>query len=397
MTSRDPSILVYFQAATTPEKAHGARPDPGLHGANASALAFKAVIFFWIVVLMSVIVLLTAEIGQAGTPISLYRSFAGNLDYVGTGGTLRTQANGVNACAVTTSGTSTLSGIPAGASIRAAYLYWAGSYSVSGGSTRTTPDFAVSFDGQNVTADRSFTETFAYNGTDYDFFSGVKDVTAIVSARGNGTYTFANLSVNTGTPHCAVQAVVAGWSLVVIYEHASQPLRVVNVFDGFEYYRGSEIVLAPSNFQIPTSPIDGKHSCISWEGDVENSAPLNGFTENLLFNGNPLIDSYNPLNNQFNSSINFLGSTNAYGVDFDAYDISPYLTAGDTSAISAYRSGGDLVLLSAEVISVTNTPVADLSIVKSHTGTFTSGQNGEYRLVVSNAGRKNKVAGCYWG
>ncbi len=386
MTPRESVYSAPLLAATMPEGKHGKQPGSGLHGSKGSGTAFNAIIFFWAVVLMVVLVLLTAEIGQAGTPITLYRSFAGNMNYVGAGGTLRTQPNTINACAVTNSGSASLLGLPPGGVVRAAYLYWAGSFSPASGSTQTTPDNTVTFEGQSLFADRAFTETFNYNGIAYDFFSGVKDVSSIVAARGNGLYSFADLSVNTGAPHCGVQAVVAGWSLVVIYEDATEPLRVVNVFEGFQYYRGSEIVLTPSNFQIPSSPIDGKHSVISWEGDVENSAPFNGFTENLLFNGNPLVDGYNPLNNQFNSTINFLNTNNSHGVDFDAYDISAYLTAGDTSAVSAYRSGGDLVLLSAEVISVTNTPVADLTIVKSHTGTFTAGQNGSYRIVVSNRG-----------
>ena len=52
-------------------------------------------------------------------------SFAGNIDYVATGGTLRT--SDTNACAVTTSSNGTLSGIPVGATITKAYLYWGGS------------------------------------------------------------------------------------------------------------------------------------------------------------------------------------------------------------------------------------------------------------------------------
>jgi uncharacterized repeat protein (TIGR01451 family) len=44
------------------------------------------------------------------------------------------------------------------------------------------------------------------------------------------------------------------------------------------------------------------------------------------------------------------------------------------------------VLLSAEVFSVTNTSTADLSLAKTHSGNFTTGQSGAYTLVVSNAG-----------
>jgi len=324
----------------------------------------------------------------AGTPVQLYESFAGNINYIVTAGTLRTQPNSINACSVTNSGSASLSGLPAGATVLAAYLYWAGSYSTQTGSTRTTPDFDITFETQNLTADRTFTETFYYDATDtdYDYFSGVKDVTGIVSAKGSGTYTFSNLSVNTGTPHCASQAVLSGWSLVVIYEDAGEYQRVVNLFDGFMYHRGSEITLTLSNFRIPATPVDGKMSHISWEGDVENSDPLNGFTENLIFNGNQLTDGYNPANNQFNSTINTLGTSASYGVDVDTYDTNSYLNPGDTSYIATFRTGGDLVLLSAEIISVTNTDICDLSITKSHTGDFVVGQTGEFRMAVSNNG-----------
>jgi len=329
----------------------------------------------------------------AGTPVELYQSFAGNVNYIVTGGTLRTQPNGVDSCSVTNSSSALLSGLPADAAILAAYLHWAGSYSTESGSTQTTPDYDITFESQSLTADRAFTETFYYDAifTDFDFFAGVKDVTGIVSAKGNGTYAFSNLSVNTGIPHCASSAVLSGWALVVIYEDAGEYQRVVNLFDGFMYHRGSEISLTRSNFRIPLSPVDGKMTHISWEGDVENSAPLDGFTENLLFKGNQLIDGYNPSNNQFNSTINTLSTNTSYGVDMDTYPISSYLSPGDTSYISTFSTGGDLVLLSAEIISVTNTDICDLSIAKSHTGNFVVGQTEEFRINVDNNGPNDET------
>jgi len=333
------------------------------------------------------IVLFSMLNAYAGTPISLYESLAGNLNYTGTGGTLRTDSNGGDACAVTNSDSASLSGIPTGATVVAAYLYWAGSYSTDGGSTQTAPDSDITFEGTDLSADRTFVETFNYFGIDYDFFSGFKDVTGLVTS--NGTYTFSNLSVNSGDPHCVRAAVVAGWSLLVIYEETVDPrLRVINIFDGFEYHRGSSISVTPDNFVIPSDPsdIDGKMSHISWEGDVENSDPLNGYSEQLLFNGNALTDGLNPSNNQFNSTINLLGTSASYGVDFDTYDITGYLSPDDTSATSTFSSGGDLVLLSAEIISVTNTPVADLAASKTHTGNFVAGQEGVYTITVTNNG-----------
>ena len=313
------------------------------------------------------------------------------MDYVVAGGSLRTQSNGGNACAVGTQDTAVLSGIPAGSTISAAYLYWAGS--------GPTPDNVVTLNGSTVNASRTFTETYVGGGLNLPFFSGFADVTSLVS--GNGSFTFGGLTVtNTnlggGQSFCSVQAVLAGWGLVVIYENSAEPLRVINLFDGFQQFRGSQVNLAPNNFVIPNTGIDGKIGVLSWEGDVENSAPLGGVTENLVFNGQSvapvaLTDGFNPLNNQYNSTINGAGASNSWGVDFDTYDISPYLTAGDTTAATTYASGGDLVLLSLEIISVTNAPAADLALAKSHVGDFSISALNEFLLNVSNNGPSSAV------
>ncbi len=312
------------------------------------------------------------------TPVTLSQSFAGNFDFVVTGGTLRTQAN-PNSCTVTNSGTGALSGIPASATIHRAFLYWAGSGSTS--------DLNVTFNGSNFTASRSFTESVG-GGSPRDWFGGFVDITSsnIVQTTRNGTYTFSNLTVDNGGNHCTIATVLSGWGLVVIYEDNAEPLRVINLFDGLQNFRGSALTLTPNNFQIPSSPIDGQLAVLTWEGDLENSAPLGGFNENLVFNGATLSDALNPVNNQYNSVTNAIPSTTTFGVDFDVYDISSLLTAGDTSASTTYSSGGDRVLLGLELISVTNVPVADLAIAKSHTGDFSAGQQESYALSVSNNG-----------
>ena len=327
-----------------------------------------------------------AEIAVAGTPVSLFQSFAGNLQFTGTAGTFRSQSNAGNACALNATAPATLSGLPAGASVQAAYLYWAGSM-LNATDVDTTVTFQTPAATSNLTADRTFTETFTLGGTNYRFFSGFEDVTALVGAAGNGAYTLSNLTVHTGSPHCGSQAVVAGWSLVVVYGRAAEPLRVINVFDGFEFFRGSAINLTPSNFMTPPSP-DGRIGHISWEGDIENSSDLGGFSEALRFEGNTLTDGQNPSNNQFNSTVNLTGSNGVYGVDFDVYDVTSLMdpAGGETSYSSTYSSGADLVLLTAEVISVTNTPVADLAISKTHSGDFGIGVQGTYTILISNNG-----------
>lgn len=150
----------------------------------------------------------------ADTPVELYESHAGNVNFVGGQKTRRTQPNSGNACAVmpaNNSDTTNISGIPAGATIRAAHLYWAGSFSTASGSTRTTPDYNVTFEGNSIVADRQYTAD--YDATE-QYFNGAEDVTAIVQARSNpnGSYSFSGLSVNTAAPHCTYAVVMAGWA-----------------------------------------------------------------------------------------------------------------------------------------------------------------------------------------
>lgn len=318
-------------------------------------------------------------------PVAFYQSFAGNIDFQMTGASMRRWPNNRNACRLVNSRSADLVNIPAGATIRAAYLYWAGSGAAA--------DNQVVFQGTTVTASRTFTETFVNGGTAYPFFSGFADVTSMVN--GNGTYTLRGLTVDNGQPYCSVQAVVSGWSLVVIYEQAAEPLRVINLYDGFQFFRAGVIQLTPSNFQIPAEGCDDSGECkwgvLTWEGDVENSASLNGFTEDLFVNGVRMTTAVNPPNNQFNSTIDLLGTRpnppgNAtYGIDIDIYSPLP-IPPGAASAGTRYQSGQDLVLLSAQVFSVRNTPVADLAITKSHTGDFTVGRQETYTLRVTNNG-----------
>lgn len=352
--------------------------------------------------LQIIILLCISTYTFADTPVTLLESYAGYLNYVGTEGTRRTLSNDDDSCAVLAqdaTNTASISGIPAGATIRAAHLYWAGSFSTEERSTQTTTDYSVVFEGSTITAptNRRYTANYSIGEFSLDYYSGVADVTSIVTSRSdpNGSYSFSGLSVNTDGQHCDTEAVVAGWSLVIIFENQStEDLRVINLFEGLQAFRGSSITLHPSNFRIPNSPINGKLSQITWEGDVGNSSELDGFTEQLTFNSVVLSDGANPADNQFNSVSTILsalpatGSTdnNSYGIDFDTFEVGPYLSEGDTSATTTYSSGGDLVLLSSEIISVTNTAVSDLAITKTHTGTMTIGQNGTYTISVTNNG-----------
>lgn len=312
-------------------------------------------------------------------PITRFARFTGNVNFVATGGSIRTQADGVDSCAVGATSSRALSGVPAGATIIAAYLYWGGSGS--------SVDASVTLNGNAVSASRTFQAVYDNAGTDLPFFGGFADVTNRVS--GNGTFTFGGLTVNTGAPHCSVAAVQGGWGLIAIYGAPSERLRAINVFDGLQYFRGSSLTLTPNGFRIPSTNIDGRVAVITWEGDPGNSDPLNGFSESLRFNGSLLDDGLvpagsDPTTQQYDGTVNSQSATNSYGADIDTYNVSSLLTPGATSATTQYSAGGDLVLLAAQVVSATSEPIVDLSLTKTHTDNFTVGTNASYTLTASS-------------
>jgi uncharacterized repeat protein (TIGR01451 family) len=319
--------------------------------------------------------------GAHAQAITRFVRDTGRINFVTTGGSLRTQDNNGDSCAVGATSSQQLSGIPAGTTIRSAYLYWGGS-----GAADTT----VTLNGVSVSASRTFSETYTGVTPNLPFFGAFAEVNSIVDTTRNGVYTLGGLSVVTGSPHCDVSAVVAGWSLIVVYESASERLRAINLYDGLRAFRGAPLNLVPDGFRVPPTNIDGRIAVFTLEGDPANSAPMNGVDEALRFNGNLLDDGINvagsnPLIQQFDGTINTQGAANSYGIDVDQYDVSAFLSPGQTSATTTYSAGADLVLLMAQIVSATSDPAVDLTITKTHSGTFVAGGTGTYTITVSNA------------
>lgn len=312
---------------------------------------------------------------RADSPITLFKSFAGNVSFTGAQKTMRTSDNSAP-CAVN-NGTMTmaLTGVPAGATILNAQLYWAGSSS--------TPDYTVTFDGTAVTAPSNRSYTSATVG--YDFFAGAADVTAQVVAKGNANYTVGGLAIDNGSPYCAVEGVLGGFQLLVVYSHPGQTFRVLNVYEGFQYIRNSAVSLTLANFKIPApiGNLTGKIGHITWEGDTT----LSGGGEILRYNSVEMVDALNPSGNQFNSRSNINNDSSSYGIDFDAYTVSsPTIKANQTSARSDYQSGQDLVLLNAEVIAAPNVPAADRAVSMTLQTPLQPSQVSNYIISVSNNG-----------
>lgn len=308
-------------------------------------------------------------------------TFAGRHDYVVTGGTLRTSQTSVG-----TDSTAWLTGIPEDATILKAYLYWGG----SGNSVDDTVTFGRQGVEQVVTAleEDRFETSVTETGTIYRYFGGVSDVTDIVDEHRNNVYRFTDLSVSTGNPWNGKGAVVAGWALVVVYSHEDEPYRYTRVYDGLEGFISDSVTTTQTGFRVPAAPVQGKVTTVTWEGDSDLSS-----NERLTFDGFLLSDTCGSAADVFNSrwygptSATTYGCVDTSGVDIDTFNISDLLHPGQRGAELVYRADNDLVVLTAQVISTTNTPVADLGIVKTaDQGEFIAGENGSYTIRVYNDG-----------
>ncbi len=337
-------------------------------------------------VLFALMCLCASVAARADTPIVLFKSFAGNVNFTGTQKTLRTDANNNNktgyssACATAEKATMQLSGLPTGATVLSAQLYWAGSGS--------SGDYTVTFDGKSVTAPA--TRQFTSGTVGYNFFSGAADVTAQVKDKKNGAYTVADLTFEKGSPYCAVEAVLGGFQLLVVYSVTgnTEPFRVLNVYEGFQYIQRSETQLTLANFLIPNpiGNLTGRVGHITWEGDQTLGSEDNA-AEYLLYNGNEMTDALNPAGNQFNSKSSINNDDKSYGIDFDAYTVAaPAIGSGQTSAKTTYRSGQDLVLLNAEIIAAPNVPATDLGIVMTLKDDLRNLGKSRYEINVTNYG-----------
>ncbi|MBT8385410.1 MAG: hypothetical protein KJO83_06845, partial [Bacteroidia bacterium] len=158
-----------------------------------------------------------------------------------------------------------------------------------------------------------------------------KDVTSIVTTitNPNGNYYVANISTSQGT------SAAAGWSLVLVYEDATESRKFISTFDGFSAVRDSPNNQVDFNYTgfvtPPSGPVEGRVGVAALEGD------LGWVGDQMLFraDGNAgftaLSDAENPANNFFNSKITKdgaqvtarnLNSSNTLGWDQKLLDLT---------------------------------------------------------------------------
>ena len=152
-------------------------------------------------------------------------------------------------------------------------------------------------------------ETFSDMLNGLPFFAAYADVTAIVAANGNGTYTLSDLDLTAVLPNYCGGTNFGGWAVTVIYEDPILTLNQVTLFDGLESVSANnqnlEIVL--NNIDIATQDL-AKIGFLAWEGDrsIANN-------ETLRINGNLMSNPpLNPIDNAFNGTNSYTGSSDMY-------------------------------------------------------------------------------------
>lgn len=166
----------------------------------------------------------------------------------------------------TGTGNIVVDGIPAGATVYRAYLYWATLGNVN---TYTSP----TLDGQAVNGDLIGTSGDTCWGVQHNFTYRA-DVTDLVD--GNGTYTIA------GLPNALYLGNDSqGASLVVVYEDASDPLRTIRLNDGAVTLDFSTLDYTDTlDGFIPDSPVtDAQVTYLIGDGQAKWDAG------NVTFNG----------------------------------------------------------------------------------------------------------------
>ncbi|MFJ3665255.1 DUF3344 domain-containing protein [Streptomyces sp. NPDC090106] len=164
-----------------------------------------------------------------------------------------------------------------------------------------------------------------------DAFQASADVTDLVRSSGSGLYTVAQVNVAMGR---SAAGAWGGWTLVVAYEKADEPLRHLALWDGFDTLRGGRDVRL-NGVGFPAGAT-GRAGLVAYDGDrgrtgdsltVETGhrAPV------------ALTDAANPRTDVLNSTISEPGQqqprrvpayANTLGYDSDVFDLGKALGSG---------------------------------------------------------------------
>lgn len=262
----------------------------------------------------------TSLVQNQPSQLSLTPSFNVTLpgDYVANGVGLRGQ----------TAGSITISGIPAGATVVRAFLYWG---FLDNGLDSTLSQLSVNGAPVSGSLIGSGPDTCWGDSNSFTFRS---EVTPLVT--GNGTYNLTGVASG--------GAILAeGASLVVIYQLPGAPVKTVQIDDG--------------NLSMPY----GTSSGVASFGGFTATAPVVATTTFMVGDGQE--PSFGPTPTSFTGSAGTLNFPNLFASlegnywDTVSFNVSAAVAAGSSPDSGQINISGDCLLWSAQAFSVTSTPV----------------------------------------
>ncbi|MGK0175621.1 MAG: hypothetical protein ACI9AT_002008, partial [Ulvibacter sp.] len=275
--------------------------------------------------------------------VELFQQFNGRLDFTAVGNTLNLAQN-PNACDMLPQSSATLN-LSGGQTFVSAHLYWA---SVG------TGDFDVELNGTQVSAQR----TFAHTAFGLPYFGAYADVTNIVAAAGNGSYTFSEMIIDQAVldMYCG-STNFGGWAIYIIFSDPSLTLNQISLFDGLDsVWSGSpSLEIELTNIEV-TSDQFSKIGFLAFEGDANN--PIN---ESLIINGALMSNALNPPDDAFNGTNSYTGSTILYNMDLDVYDLVGIVMPTQTTIPIELTSELDLILVN-NIITSVNSELSDATM-----------------------------------
>ena len=297
------------------------------------------------------------------------------------------QAEANNTITATQARTTAHLTIPAGATVRKAYLYAAAR--APGGVVPTTITLEVpGIASQAITpVDNS---TVALNGT---FYQTVSDVTEFVQQQGSGNYRVSGVS-SVALANLNDATIAVGWSMVIVYESCTEPYRQIQIKDGLNLIiDGSPASVTFSGLNVASGT--ASLGVFALEGDDPSTGDA------LKLNGTALSNALNPADNFFNSTRSSSGTAvsvsgdlprltggarSMSGVDLDIADITGSLTTGDASFNVQAETSGDTYVVGLLVAGIpAPEPASALTVSIAATPSLTAGQGQSLTLTASGA------------
>ncbi|NEA61424.1 DUF3344 domain-containing protein [Streptomyces sp. SID12488] len=164
-----------------------------------------------------------------------------------------------------------------------------------------------------------------------DAFQASADVTELVRDSGSGLYTVAQVNVAMGK---SAAGAWGGWTLVVAYENAAEPLRHLAVWDGFDALgdrKGDGTLVRLAELKFPAGA-NGRAGLVAYNGDRGSAG--DSLTVSAAGRTTALGDAANPLDDVLNSTIGGAVServpayANTLGYDSDVFELGTALRRG---------------------------------------------------------------------